>query len=221
MLETQFPRPLGDIGNAHTWPFPVHYRVVSGASAKIVVEGDNHALIDAFLAAATELLDLGVSGITTSCGFLISLQQRLAKSLPVPVATSSLLQYPMIRALLPSDQSIGIITFSAAALTREHLQAANIPKAVPVVGLDDFDSHLRRVILGHEAALDVRRAEQDMYSAARQLQRITPKLGAILLECTNMAPYSASLREATGLPIFDMVGFVKQFYASLPAKPLL
>lgn len=30
MLETQFPRPLGDIGNAGTWDFPVHMHAVSG-----------------------------------------------------------------------------------------------------------------------------------------------------------------------------------------------
>ena len=32
MLETRFPRIPGDIGNALTWPFPVHYRVVRGAT---------------------------------------------------------------------------------------------------------------------------------------------------------------------------------------------
>src|SRR5919106_827416 len=31
MLDTRFPRLLGDVGNALTWPFPVLYRVVRGA----------------------------------------------------------------------------------------------------------------------------------------------------------------------------------------------
>ena len=31
MLEARFPRIPGDMGNALTWPFPVHYRVVRGA----------------------------------------------------------------------------------------------------------------------------------------------------------------------------------------------
>ena len=31
MLDTRFPRLPGDVGNAETWPFPVHYRVVQGA----------------------------------------------------------------------------------------------------------------------------------------------------------------------------------------------
>ncbi len=37
MLETRFARVPGDMGNATTWPFPVLYRVVRGASAERVV----------------------------------------------------------------------------------------------------------------------------------------------------------------------------------------
>src|SRR5690606_21676621 len=40
MLDTRFPRILGDMGNAHTWPFPVLYRVVHGASAEKIVLQD-------------------------------------------------------------------------------------------------------------------------------------------------------------------------------------
>ena len=31
MLDTQFERFNGDIGNAQTWPFPVQYKIVRGA----------------------------------------------------------------------------------------------------------------------------------------------------------------------------------------------
>ena len=34
MLDTKWPRPPGDTGNAMTWPFPVLYKVVPGASAR-------------------------------------------------------------------------------------------------------------------------------------------------------------------------------------------
>ena len=34
MLEARFPRIPGDMGNGTTWPFPVLYRVVSGASRR-------------------------------------------------------------------------------------------------------------------------------------------------------------------------------------------
>ena len=37
MLEAKFPRIPGDMGNATTWPFPVLYRVVRGATPERVV----------------------------------------------------------------------------------------------------------------------------------------------------------------------------------------
>ena len=36
-LDTKFPRIHGDIGNAETWPFPVLYKIVEGASRDMVV----------------------------------------------------------------------------------------------------------------------------------------------------------------------------------------
>ena len=36
VLDTKFPRMPGDIGFAPTWPFPVLYKVVRGASGERV-----------------------------------------------------------------------------------------------------------------------------------------------------------------------------------------
>ena len=35
MLDAQFPRIIGDMGNAQTWPFPVHYKIVRQALSLI------------------------------------------------------------------------------------------------------------------------------------------------------------------------------------------
>ena len=70
MLEARFPRIPGDMGNALTWPFPVLYKVVPGASPARVVFEKAEGLLDRFLDAAAELVRLGADGITTTCGFL-------------------------------------------------------------------------------------------------------------------------------------------------------
>ena len=72
MLEARFPRIPGDMGNAGTWDFPVHYRIVRNASPDRVVRQGSAGLLDDFIEAARGLVADGVDGITTNCGFLSS-----------------------------------------------------------------------------------------------------------------------------------------------------
>ena len=101
MLEAKFARIPGDMGNAVTWPFPVLYQVVPGASPERVVLDGARGLLPAFLDAAENLVRLGAEAITTNCGFLTLFQRELAAHVRVPVATSSLLQVPWVQAMLP------------------------------------------------------------------------------------------------------------------------
>ena len=215
MLQARFPRIPGDIGNAGTWPFPVHYRVVSGASPDRVVRQRAVGLQNAFIDAAQELVEMGCDGITTNCGFLSLIQNDLATAVGVPVATSSLMQYPMIQSLLPPGKRVGVLTTSSASLTADHLAAANVPLDAPVVGTDELGGEFTRVIVGNEERLDVEAAERDLLQAADALVERHPNVGAILLECTNMTPYSDAIAAHTGLPVFDMYGFISWFQTGL------
>jgi Asp/Glu/hydantoin racemase len=215
MLQARFPRIPGDIGNAGTWPFPVHYRVVSGASPDRVVRQRAVGLQNAFIDAAQELVAMGCDGITTNCGFLSLIQNDLATAVGVPVATSSLMQYQMIQSLLPPVKRVGVLTISSANLTADHLAAANVPLDAPVVGTDELGGEFTRVIVGNEERLDVEAAERDLLQAADALVERHPDVGAFLLECTNMTPYSDAIAAHTGLPVFDMYGFISWFQTGL------
>ncbi|MCA3296901.1 MAG: aspartate/glutamate racemase family protein, partial [Roseomonas sp.] len=59
MLEARFPRIPGDMGNGETWPFPVLFRVVRGATPEKVVLLGAKGLLPDFIAAAEELVHLG------------------------------------------------------------------------------------------------------------------------------------------------------------------
>ena len=96
MLQTEFLRIHGDVGNAATFPFPVLYKVVQGATAYSVVKQKGAGLDNVFINAARELVQIGADGIATSCGFLSLFQQRLTAAVDVPVATSSLMQVPWV-----------------------------------------------------------------------------------------------------------------------------
>ena len=215
MLDAQFPRILGDMGNARTWPFPVRYKIVRGASPEVVVLQGAEGTLDAFIEAGRELVAEGCRVITTNCGFLAKFQAELSAALGVPVATSALMQAAAIQAVLPPGRRVGILTISAATLTKTHLQAANVPEGTPVAGVAD-GCEFQRAILGNALTLDVDQAEADLAAAARAFQAAHPELGAILLECTNMPPYKRAVAEATGIPVFSIETYVKWLVESLP-----
>lgn len=217
MLETRFPRIPGDMGNAATWPFPVLYTVVPGASPDRVVRGRSAGLLEAFLGAAKELVAWGADGITTTCGFLALFQDEIARHVGVPVATSSLMQVPFVDRLLPPGKRAGILTISARDLSPDHLHAAGAAPDTPVVGTDG-GREFTRAILGDEAELDVAAAEADVIDAGQRLVEAHPEVGAIVLECTNMAPYARTLSEHVRLPVFDIVSFVTWFHAGLQPR---
>jgi len=214
MLETRFPRIPGDMGNAGTWPFPVLYKVVRGATPDLVVRRGAAGLAESFIDAARELVADGADGITTTCGFLTLFQDQLAEAVGVPVATSSLMQVPMVQGLLSSGQRVGILTISKASLTPEHLKASGIPMDTPIVGTDE-GREFSRAILDDEPTLDVDLARDDLIDAGTRLIKDFPKTGAIVLECTNMVPYAADLRQTLGLPIYSIYSFVTWFQAGL------
>ncbi|MCV2865529.1 aspartate/glutamate racemase family protein [Defluviimonas sp. WL0075] len=214
MLEARFPRIPGDMGNALTWPFPVHYRVVRDASPDRVVRRGAEGLLDRFIAAARDLVADGADGITTNCGFLSLYQRELAAAVGVPVAASSLMQVAMVNATLPPGKRAGVLTISASTLTPLHLERAGVPEGTPI-GTTEGLREFTRAILDNEATLDVEAARADNVEAAKALVAAHPDMGAIVLECTNMLPYAADIRRATGLPVYSMFSFVSWFQSSL------
>jgi hypothetical protein len=215
MLEARFPRIPGDMGNATTWPFPVLYRVVKGASPERVVLQGAAGLLPSFLEAAAELVSHGAEAITTNCGFLSLFQRELADHVQVPVATSSLIQVPWVQATLPPGKRVGVITVSAGSLTPAHLAAAGVPLDTPFIGTENGVEFFRVLILGQKQDMDVGLAARDILDAGRRLMARHPDIGAIVLECTNMPPYAHALREALGVPVYDIYSLVTWLHAGI------
>lgn len=214
MLEAQFPRIPGDMGNALTWPFPVLYKVVRDASPDRVVRQQAKGLFDNFLSAAQELIADGADGITTNCGFLILFQDELSTALNVPVISSSLMQVPLVDRILPAGKRCGILTISSATLTEMHLEKAGCQLDTPIGGTKE-SGEFCQAILNNRLELDIDLARQENIAAAKSLVENNPDLGAILLECTNMIPFAADIRNATGLPVFSIYNLVCWFQQGL------
>jgi len=215
MLEARFPRIMGDMGNGQTWPFPVLYRVVRGASPENVVLEGARGLLDAFIEAGRDLIDLGAEAITTNCGFLAIYQKELTAALGVPVATSSLMQVPWVQATLPSGKRVGVVTVSGSTLTPAHLDGIDLAHDIPMTGTESGEEFFRVLIKAEKNDMDVDLARKDVVDAALRLVRDNPDIGAIVLECTNMPPYAAAVQEATGLPVYDIYSMINWFQLGL------
>lgn len=210
MLQTRFPRPLGDIGHTQTFSFPVLRRVVQGATPEHVVRGRDAAALQPFINTARQLVAEGCSVITTSCGFLALWQRELqAALLPVPVWTSSLLQL----AELPGRRC-GVITIEAASLTAAHFIAVGADPETPVEGITP-GSALHCTLMQDLPGLDAADAQAQVLAAASRLLKRQPRIDTLVLECTNLPPYAAALRQATGLPVLDVVTMLQARMAAL------
>ena len=219
MLNTRFPRVVGDIGNPATFAFPVRYRIVEQATVDQVVRADglSAALVEGFVWAAHELAAAGVAGLTTSCGFVAICQNELARRCPLPMVASSLCQVPLVQAALPAGQRVGVITIDARKLTPAHLTAAGAPADTPVVGTEG-GAELTRVIEQDLEVLDPDEACRDVLEAGAALVAKAPDVAAIVLECTNMAPYARALFGHLGLPVFDILSLLGWWHRSLSPR---
>ncbi|MEO7726218.1 MAG: aspartate/glutamate racemase family protein [Burkholderiales bacterium] len=217
MLDTKWPRPPGDTGNARTWPFPVIYKVIPGASARVVIHEQGKGLGQAFLDGAAELVKEGADGITTTGGFLAIFQDQLSAHVKVPVASSSLLQIPLVQRLLPPGKRVGVLSVHGDRITPEHWQACGAPLDTPVIGTEG-GREFTRVLLQDEMEMDYALAEQDILEAGEKLLKKHPEVGALVLECHNLAPYSRALNDLLRIPIYDVYTFVCWFHSGLEPR---
>ena len=214
MLDTRFPRLPGDVGNARTWDFPVHYMVIRGADpARIMGPDPDPTLLDPFIDGARKLERLGVRAITTSCGFLAVFQRELQDAVSVPVLTSALLQVPFAAQIAGAGRRVGILT-ERPNLTERHFAGAGWSTAdVPIVTVAMPEGAVFPTVF-IDNALEADRAvlEREMVDLATGCARDHPDVGALVLECTNFVPFSQAMRRATGLPVFDLQTLVMQTY---------
>jgi len=215
MLDTRFPRIHGDIGNALTFPFPVRYKKVSGATPVRVVKEADPALILPFIEAARELEQEGVCAITTSCGFLAIFHKHLSRAVNIPVFSSSLLQLPMVAAIIGPHKKVGIMTASRPHLTPLHFKGVGAEGIDMVIYGMEEEEEFHKVFLEGKEEMDVAKVEQEMVKVAQTMIREHPDVGAIVFECTNMPPFRKAVQKAVNRPVFDIVTLTNYVYDSI------
>jgi aspartate/glutamate racemase len=213
MLDTQFPRWKGDVGCPDGWPVELLYQKVNGMFPKEIVRSSDtlqqHDVLPFFVQAAEDLISQGVGGITTSCGFLILLQNELQSRLPVPVITSSLLLLPQ---LLADNATVGVLTIDELALGDAHFLAAGVLQKdlsrLRIQGVSPSEE-FASAIMQNRLQMNFEAAQSSVVSAATLLQKNSPELQHVVLECTNMPPYAKAIEAATGWQLHSLHQLLK------------
>jgi hypothetical protein len=214
MLEARFPRIPGDMGNAGTWPFPVLYKVVRGASPERVVLEGARGLLPDFLDAAAELVRLGAEAITTNCGFLSLFQAEIAAHAGVPVAHLVAHAGAWVQATLPPGKRVGLLTVSA----RPSRPPTSPPPASgrhPGGGTGERPGVLPRADPRGEGRHGRGRGRAGHPGRRARPRCPAPRGGRDRARMHQHAALRRGLREAVGLPVFDIYSMVAWFHAGL------
>jgi hypothetical protein len=219
-LEYYLPFIPGDVGNASTYDFPVLYQEVKGATFDAIIARQDPAMAPLVVEAAQELLRQGVRAITSDCGYFGAYQRQVAEAVSVPVFLSSLMQAPLALAMLAPDRRLAVLVANGASLSDRVLERVGIVDTSRIVfrGLED-KTEFRRTVLDECGTLDADAVEREVVDAALEVQAEHPEIGAVLLECSDLPPYSAAVQAATGLPVFDWIGFINYVHQAVDAKP--
>ena len=204
VFSTITPRVAGDAGNAASFQYPVRYEVVQGGFADLIEGGPQ--IKENLLAAGRRLTSLGIRAIVGDCGMMSLYQDCLGAELGVLFAGSSLCQIPLLWQLMGRHGEIGIITGHSELLGKRHLRASGWTDEIPLViqGMQD-EAHFSEIVIHGGLGLEVDRMRRDVLAAGEKLREKAKDLRAVILECSNLATYSADLREQLGVPVLDTI----------------
>lgn len=209
-VDLQYPKLPGNVVNATTYDYPVLYRKVK-FDIELLFAGAPEIEAE-IIAAAKELEAEGVRAIIGACGYFAHFQKQVAEAVNVPVFLSSLCQIPMIKLGLKPAQKIAVFAASGENLNQILLQKLGVDaKDCLVQNIGDLESFAP--IRWGKTQLDNGRLTVDLVEVTKNLTKIHPEIGAILLECSDLPPYASDIQRASGLPVFDfitMINWVEQ-----------
>jgi len=218
ILDASYPCVPGNVGNASTFPFPVRYEKIEGASIDRLINQRDPELVTPFIEAAQRLYDAGVHAITGACGFMALFQQQVQQALKIPVFLSPLLQLPFMYQI--TGKKVGIITADATNLLSKHFSSTGVPEGLPkaIAGMEN-QPEFSSAVLKEKGTLDSDKIEDEIVGVAKELVNQHPDIGSILLECSDLPPYAYAVQAAVGLPVFDFFTMINYVHTALIRTP--
>ena len=215
-IKLDYPKLPGNVVNASTFSFPVMYEEVAFEIEQLFA-GDP-ALEDSVVAAAKRLEAHGAKAIAGACGFFAHFQESVADAVDVPAYMSSLVQVPMILAGLKRDQKILVVAADGPSVNAGLLaHVGATPERLIVANVGDRPAFAP--IRWGKPELDNGALIDELCALVNEQVRDQPEIGAILLECSDLPPYSADIQRACDLPVFDFVTLINWAHQAVAQRP--
>jgi Asp/Glu/hydantoin racemase len=214
-----YPLLPGNVANAYTYNFPVRMKAVRNLTNKRLFDADP-TIVDDIIDAAREMVEQdGVRAICAACGFFGNFQKQVAAAIDVPVALSSLMQIPLVQAMIKPGQKIGILTANGDAMTDRLLQSCGVSDTRNLVIKDALKTKEFAAVVDMRGNFDNRIAREEIVALSSEMINENTDIGAIVLECSDMPPYAAYVQEAVRLPVFDFITLIKWLHNAVTQRP--
>ena len=211
-IDFDYVKLPGNVANATTFDFPVLYEVVS-FEIEDLFQGKPE-ILEGILDAARNLEKKGVWAIVGACGYFNHFQEQIKAAVAVPVFMSSVLQIPLIKMGLKDHQKIAVLVADGEGANRAFFvkAKADIDDCIvqDIGSLESF-APIRYI----KPYLDNEALRRDLVNVVSNLYKEHPEIGAVLLECSDLPPYAASIHAATGLPVFDFLTLINWVYSAV------
>merc|ERR1719329_186485 len=208
-LDYNYPPAAGDIDCPGSYGYDVLFRVVPGLTFAMAQAGKMTPAVDRQFRTAIQWLEKkGAVGITGDCGFMMAFQPIARDVATIPVFMSSMVQCPMVSVAFDKYDKIIIMTANSRTLK---------PQKECLLSHCGFDVDDDRFLIvgcqdvpGFEAVaeggkVDVERVTPGVVKLVQETIKRPPSIRAVVMECTELPPYSDAVRAATGLPVWDAI----------------
>jgi len=210
--------------------FNVVQRVVAGLNREVVNQIVQSGVIapevqKQIVAAIANLEERGVHAITGECSAMVVFNEFARKVAKVPVFMTPMIQWPLLSTALDIHDQILVMTADAGSGQIYHLK--DKLKATCGVDLDNK----RIIMLNCQSVqelgvlknvtklLNKGIATAGMIAIAKDAIKRSPRIRAICLESSRLAPFADSLRNSLQLPVFDAVTAADLFVCAYKDSP--
>jgi Asp/Glu/hydantoin racemase len=212
----------GDVGNACSYSFPVRMKVIPGLADNpypplTAADGAWTPEVSSIINEVKALEAEGVRAIVTCCGFFSLIQEVLANEVDIPVVTSPIMIIPLVQRMIKKDRKVCIVTASRQLLSEEFFSAVGVKldDRLVIAGLDDSEEFNASHMGGDSIEMNVEKLREEVVDTVMSAIEEEPAVAAILLECTTLPTFSADIRHATGLPVFDYFSCIDMLFRSV------